>query len=97
VAHLEICIKEKHFLLLWASLPFQLRGQEKARSARKATLPHYDASGAPPGKRSWKSPGCGGSGHVTVCGELEPATSSLMKHAQLFTLGACIKAVFCLT
>ena len=97
VVHLEVCIKAKHFLLPWASLPFQLRGQAKARPARKGTLPHYDTSRGPPGKSSWNSPSRGGSSHVAVCAELEPAASSLMKHAQLFTLGACIKVIFCLT
>lgn len=37
------------------------------------------------------------SSHFAVCAKLEPAVSSFMKHAQLFTLAACTEVVFCLT
>lgn len=57
VVHLEIYTKEKRSLH-WASLPFQLRGQEKVRKQRC----QQDMS-------SWKGPSSGC--QVRVCAELE--------------------------
>lgn len=75
-------VSRRSFLLHWASLPFQLRGQEKARVAMKAMLPLMIA-----GQSSWK--GLSSDCQVRVCAELESTRCPCSTPT-----GACIEVIF---
>lgn len=96
VIHLEICIKEKHVLLPGHLFCFNWEGRKKTDQQEKRPCPPWyqqncTRKGVPEQSwPRWQQP-------RRVCAELEPAGSSRVQRARLFTLSACIKVIFCLT
>lgn len=79
VVHLEIYTKEKHSLH-WASLPFQLRGQEKVRKQRC----HHDSrTELLKGSQQWLS-------GQSLCWAGDPELP--LKHTQFFTLVPALRS-----